>query len=105
MYGFETRSLMIVGLAIEAPRNFLHDLRELLQFARSLGVRKIGAKELFTKRTLLRSFDLFKRICMGRVKKSSLKYCGPIRVLRQIGQIAYRIDLPPSILVHPNLSC
>ena len=38
---------------------------------------------------------------MGKCKKLLRKYCGPFKILKKIGDVAYRIELPEGIRAHP----
>ena len=116
MYGFQPRSPVTVGyqgLTHEAARNFLQDMQETLQFARQsitsaqdrdrFYANRHRSPREFSEGTLvyLRVPKDSETLSTGRVKKLSPRYCGPFRVLRRIGQTAYKIDLPSSVRVHP----
>ena len=40
-------------------------------------------------------------LVLGGNRKFQQKYIGPYRVLEKIGKAAYRVDLPPSMTIHP----
>ncbi|XP_070040299.1 uncharacterized protein [Nicotiana tomentosiformis] len=41
-------------------------------------------------------------IRFGKIGKFSLRYARPYRIIQKIGQVAYKLELPPNIsLVHP----
>ena len=42
-----------------------------------------------------------KTLKMGKCKKLSPRYCGPFKILKKIGDVAYRIELPEGIRAHP----
>ena len=37
----------------------------------------------------------------GKCEKLSPKYCGPFKVLKKVGELAYKLELPRSSRVHP----
>ena len=42
-----------------------------------------------------------KTLKMGKCQKLSLRYCGPFKILKKIGDVAYRIELLDAIRAHP----
>ena len=42
-----------------------------------------------------------KTLKTGKCKKLSPRYCGPFKILKKIGDVAYRIELPEGIRAHP----
>ena len=37
-----------------------------------------------------------------QVKKLSPKYYGPFQILQKVGEVSYRLDLPPNSKIHPT---
>ena len=46
-------------------------------------------------------FTQLKTLKMGKCQKLSPRYCGPFKILKKIGDIAYRIKLSNGIRAHP----
>lgn len=46
----------------------------------------------------------YRQITMSgsRVTKLSAKYYGPYQVLQKVGHVAYKLSLPPQLLLHPT---
>ncbi|MCO5592692.1 hypothetical protein L7F22_046695 [Adiantum nelumboides] len=42
-----------------------------------------------------------KTMKMGKYDKLSPRYCGPFKILKKIGDVAYKLELPESSQVHP----
>ena len=42
-----------------------------------------------------------KTLSTGPVPKFSPRYCGPFRVLKRVGNVAYKLELPEHSKVHP----
>ena len=42
-----------------------------------------------------------KTLSTGPVPKLSPRYCGPFRVLKRVGNVAYKLELPATSQVHP----
>ena len=37
----------------------------------------------------------------GPVRKISPRYCGPFTIVKKVGEMAYKLDLPPTSRIHP----
>ena len=55
----------------------------------------------------LRVSEHSKTLSTGPVPKLSPTYCGPFRVLKPVGNVAYKLELPEQSKVHPvfHVSC
>ena len=116
MYGFQPRSPVTIGLGnerIQHVKDFLQDHFDMLKIAR-LNVKQ--AQDRYKRyadekrRTItfeegdqvfLRVPEHSKSLKTGAVAKLSPRYCGPFRILKKIGDVAYKLDLPPNVHVHP----
>ena len=49
----------------------------------------------------LRVSEHSKTLSTGPVPKLSPRYCGPFRVLKRVGNVAYKLELPETSQVHP----
>ena len=50
----------------------------------------------------LRVLEHSKTLSTGPVPKLSPRYCGPFRVLKRVGNVAYKLELPKNSKVHPS---
>ncbi|MCO5587003.1 hypothetical protein L7F22_040948 [Adiantum nelumboides] len=116
MNGFQPRSLMVVGLEkekIQSVKDFLEDMNDMLKAACEsicstkdhVGTyaHKACKKVTFEKGDLvfLKVLAKSKTMKTGKCDKLSPRYCGPFKVLKKIGDVAYKLELLESSQVHP----
>ena len=116
MYGFQPESPVTMDLAnekIQQVKDFLEDHQEMLRWARQ-NVRQAQDRYkkfsdekrqqvVFEKDDLvfLRVPEHSKTLRTGPVPKLSPRYCGPFRVIKRLGNVAYKLELPETSQVHP----
>ena len=116
MYGFQPRSPVTVGLATEKlqhVKDFLQDHMDMLKLARQ-NVRQ--AQDWYKKYTdvhrrqvVFKEDDyVFLRVPkhsqsskIGPTPKLSPRFCGPFKILKRVGSLAYKLELPDTSQVHP----
>lgn len=116
MYGFQPRSPMDVGLdkeKIQSVKDFLEDMNDMLKAAReSICSAQDRAKTYDDKGRKKVTFEegdfVFLKVPTksetmktGKCDKLSPRYCDRFKVLKKIGDIAYKLELPESSQVHP----
>ena len=116
MYGFQPRSPIAVGLEkekLQSVKEFLEDMQSMLQVARdSIRSAQDRAKTYADKGRRDITFDegdmvslkipvQSETLKMGKFQNLSLKYYGPFKILKKIGDVAYRIELSDAIKDHP----
>lgn len=74
---------------------------------------QVAMKQQYDKHHIQRKFQVgnlvylkmhkYKKQTVSQASRSKLaaRYCGPFRILECIGEVTYRLELPPSSLVHP----
>ncbi|MCO5567643.1 hypothetical protein L7F22_021337 [Adiantum nelumboides] len=107
---------MVVGLEkekIQSVKDFLGDMNDMIKVAREsicsaqdraqTYANKARKKVTFEKGdfVFLKVPAKSKTMKMGKCDKLSLRYCGPFKILKKIGDIAYKLELPESSQVHP----
>ncbi|MCO5584711.1 hypothetical protein L7F22_038643 [Adiantum nelumboides] len=115
MYGFQPRSPMALGLEkekIQSVKDFLEDMNDMLKAAREsiqgtqerakTYANKARSKVIFEKGDFmfLKVSAKSKTMKTGKCDKFSPRYCGPFKVLKKIGDVAYKLELPKSAQVH-----
>ena len=116
MYGFQPRSPVSVGLAnekIQQVKDFLQDHMDMLRVARQ-NVRQ--AQDRYKKYAdvhrrpvtfeegqlvFLRVPENSQSLKTGSVPKLSPRFCGPFKILKKVGPVAYKLELPATSKVHP----
>ncbi|KAJ7553709.1 hypothetical protein O6H91_06G109200 [Diphasiastrum complanatum] len=116
MYGFQPRSPISVGmknLRVQAAADFLADMQEMLQLAkdsiRSAQDRARHYADLSRKhKTFMVNDWVFLRVPshsrgLKTIKCAKLapRYCGPFKVIQVINKVAYKLDLPANVGIHP----
>ena len=116
MYGFQPRAPVTVGLAnekIHEVKNFLQDHMDMLRVARrNVQQAQDRYKKFADKRRRPVTFEkgelVFLRVpensqslSTGPVPKLSPRFCGPFKIIKKVGQVAYKLELPASSKVHP----
>ncbi|MCO5592880.1 hypothetical protein L7F22_046884 [Adiantum nelumboides] len=107
---------MAVGLEkekIQSIKDFLEDMNDMLKATRE-SIRsahdraKTYANKAHIKVTFEKSDFVFLKvpaksetIKMRKCDKLSRRYRGPFKVLKKVGDVAYKLDLPESSQVHP----
>ena len=116
MYGYKPRSPISVGLAnekIQQVKDFLQDHFDMLKVAR-LHVRQAQDryKHYADKHRRTVAFEVGDKVFLrvpenstslktGPVPKLSPRFSGPFTILKKVGFVAYKLDLPPHSRVHP----
>ena len=116
MYGYQPRSPVLVGLAnekIQQVKDFLQDHFDMLKVARQ-NVRQAQDryKHYADKHRRTVTFEVGDKVFLrvpenstslktGPVPKLSPRFCGPFTILKKVGSVAYKLDLPPHSRVHP----
>ena len=116
LYGFQPRSPVTVGLAnekIQQVKDFLQDHMDMLRVARQ-NVRQ--AQDRYKKyadthrrpvtfeegeQVFLRVPEHSQSLKTGPVPKLSPRFCGPFKILKKVGNVAYKLELPATSKVHP----
>ena len=115
MYGFQPRSPVTVGLAnekIQQVKDFLQDHMDMLRLVRQnvwqaqdrykkfadTHRRPITFKE--GKLVFVRVLENSQSLKTRPVPRLSPRFCGPFKILKQIGEVAYKLELPPTRKVH-----
>ncbi|MCO5599486.1 hypothetical protein L7F22_053590 [Adiantum nelumboides] len=116
IYGFQPRSPMAVDLKkekIQSVKVFLEDMNDMLKATRErirstqdrakTYANKDRKKVTFEKSDLvfLKVLAKSKTMKTGTCDKLYPRYCGPFKVLKKIGDVAYKLELPESSQVHP----
>ncbi|MCO5570270.1 hypothetical protein L7F22_023989 [Adiantum nelumboides] len=116
MYGFQPRSPMALGLEkekIQSIKDFLEDMNDMLKAAREsihsaqdraqTYANKARKKVTFEKGdfVILKISAKSKTMKTGKCDKLSPRYCGLFKILKKIGGVAYKLELPESSQVHP----
>ncbi|MCO5610193.1 hypothetical protein L7F22_064429 [Adiantum nelumboides] len=112
----QPRSFMVVGLEnekIQSVKDFLEDMNDMLKAARE-SIRsaqdraKTYANKACRKVTFEKGDFVFlkvpatsKTMKTGKCDKLSPRYCGPFKILKKLGDVAYKLELPESFQVHP----
>ena len=122
MYGFQPRSPILVGLANEKLhhiKDFLQDHMDMLKLARC---NVQAAQDWYKKYTdtnqcpiIFKEDDyVFLKVpkrseCLKTrpSPKLSPRFCGPFKILKRVGSLAYKLELPEKSQVHPvfHVSC
>ncbi|MCO5584567.1 hypothetical protein L7F22_038497 [Adiantum nelumboides] len=107
---------MVVGLEkekIQYAKDFLEDMNDMLKVAREsirstqdraqTYANKAHKKVTFEKGdfVFLKVPTKSKTMKMEKCDKLSSKYCGFFKILKKIGDVAYKLELPESSQVHP----
>ncbi|MCO5575341.1 hypothetical protein L7F22_029141 [Adiantum nelumboides] len=118
MYGFQPRSPITVGLATEKLQHvkaFLQDHMDMLKLARQ---NVCQAQDRYKKYAnekrrqvvfkegdyvFLRVPEYSESLKNGPTPKLSLRFCGPFKILRRVGSMAYKLELPANSRVHPEI--
>ena len=116
MYGFQPRSPVLVGLANEKlhhVKDFLQDHMDMLQVARK---NVQAAQDRYKKYTdvkrrpvvfkendyvFLKVPERSESLKTGPSPKLSPRFCGPFKILKRVGSLAYKLELPDNSQVHP----
>ena len=61
--------------------------------------KEFQVKDLVMVKLLPQQFKVFRKVYKGLV----LKYKGPLRVLKKVGKVSYRLYLPSKLKIHPIL--
>ncbi|MCO5579604.1 hypothetical protein L7F22_033461 [Adiantum nelumboides] len=116
MYRFQSRSPMAVGLEkekVQSIKDFLGDMNDMLNatyesICSAQNHTKTYAKKARKKVTFKKGIFMFLKVCTkletmktGKCDRISLKYCGPFKVLKKVGDVAYKLEVPKSSQVHP----
>ena len=116
MYGFQPRSPMAVGLEkekLQSVKEFLEDMQDMLQAAKdSIRSAQDRAKTYANKGRREVTFEEGEFVYLkvpaksetlktGKCEKLSPRFCGPFKVLKKVGGLAYKLELPESSRVHP----
>ena len=124
LYGYQppsiTSSLREIS-KVQAVEDHTEHQQELLQLLKdNLNLAQNRMKQQADQNRSERSFDVgdwvflrlqpYKQMSLKQAKKDnklSPKYCGPYKVLKNIGTVGYKLELPASSRVHPifHVSC
>lgn len=114
LYGFNVRDTL--GLLTELPKKHFSRLRQLKrdQAEESLAFANVMAKAYYNKShkplTVPKGSSVYLRLHNGyeipdiRNHKLHQQRAGPFKVLDKIGRLAYRLELPPVMRMHPIVS-
>ncbi|MCO5590922.1 hypothetical protein L7F22_044898 [Adiantum nelumboides] len=116
MYGFQPRSPVIVGLATEKlqhVKDFLQDHMDMLkltcQNVRQAQDRYKKYADEKRRQVVFKEGDyVFLRVPKdseslktGPTPKLLPRFCGPFKILRRVGSMAFKLELPANSRVHP----
>ncbi|KAJ7516226.1 hypothetical protein O6H91_22G048100 [Diphasiastrum complanatum] len=116
MYGFHPRSPIMVEtetIKVQKVADFLREMQEMLQLAHeNVLIAWDRVKHFANLKRSPREFQVGDWIYLRILKDSkvmhtrkhyklSAHYSGPYKILKNIGSLAYRLDLPDEIKAHP----
>ena len=116
MYGFQPRAPYAVGLQkekVQAAKDFLEDMNEMLKLAKDSIKRAQDRARTYTdphrrpltfeegEQVYLKVPEKSETMKTGPCPKLSPRYCGPFTILKRVGDMAYKLQLPRTSGIHP----
>jgi hypothetical protein len=114
LYGFRTRDAL--SLLCDLPAEDYSRMRQIRreEAEEALAFANVSAKTYYDKKhqplQLQPGTDVFLRLHKGYTipgepnRKLSIQRTGPFRIIRKVGRLAYELDLPPTMKIHPVVS-
>ena len=116
MYGYSPRAPIDVSFDthnLDSTKDFLTDMQEVLKLAQQ-NIKTAQDRNVYyaNHNRQPREFQVGQKVYLrvpkdsvtlktGPCAKSDPRYCGPFTITKHIGPNAYRLDLPPHVMVHP----
>ena len=114
MYGLQPP--YAIGLQkekVQAPKDFLEDMNEMLKLAKDSIKRAQDRARTYNdphrrpltfeewEQVYLKVPEKSETMKMGPCPKLSPRYCGPFKIQKRVGDLAYKLQLPRTSGIHP----